>query len=494
MKTMTLESPVGSYQPQVLLMAPESGEDAHTLSLASQFFELGVPIELDEQWRAPTSPPKDLSAYKTCLVPASSKPRYDRDLDAFARRGGYLYRKYYPDAPDTSGIAIPHLIAYGRDVYFYGFAQACLTAGLTLNDPDFLAALRQRSHASLLNVYRQRIAEQDGAQNGPLPNWGDRIYTRNCDDTTLARFTGDPFWENTSRRFLERLRDSVDEVMDSSSDRIPPGRHLVMDYEGTSSHNPAMMGAVLMRHGQRLHDPSLTQAGVRVGTAYVRMSRVENNVVHQQRFHGNSVSELMCGVEVLCWLASVTGEVSWRKMAEATFRDTVEPCQNEEGLWHHVVSSRGRSACWSRATQWPVLWGTHALEAIADDWALGEKIRSCLERTYVVLERHQDPKRGLWRLVMNEPESRLESSATAALVYCHDRLREMAVLDDRHAPMIERAFEGLKTVYYGGGLGDCCRGTTHVSDPQSDYYRTRPLGWYEGSLFAGALASRMKSE
>ncbi|MBI4024963.1 MAG: hypothetical protein HY360_08270 [Verrucomicrobia bacterium] len=60
-------------------------------------------------------------------------------------------------------------------------------------------------------------------------------------------------------------------------------------------------------------------------------------------------------------------------------------------------------------------------------------------------------------------------------------------------------FYGHDIFFYGfvqasltAGLGACCRGTTHVSDPQSEYYRTRPLGWYEGSLFAGALASRVK--
>ncbi len=53
---MMIKIPVGNYQPQVLLIATESGEDSHTLSLVSQFLELGVPIELDEDWRVPTSP------------------------------------------------------------------------------------------------------------------------------------------------------------------------------------------------------------------------------------------------------------------------------------------------------------------------------------------------------------------------------------------------------------------------------------------------------
>lgn len=487
-----LESPRGHYQSQVLLLAPETGDDAHSRTLASHFLELGVPIELTDDWLLPTAPPRDLSRYRACFFPRSSKPRYDGDLDAFARSGGYVCEtKYYPDEAEVPPLDIAFFNSFGRDVLCYTMVQDYLLGGLTLNDPDFLKTLQRRSNSSLLNLYRLLIAKSDASQTGPLPNWGDRVYTRGCADIVLAKRTGDAFWEKTSRRFLERLRDSIEQVFAGSSQGNISVRYLGgVHTKDTSSHNPAMMGALLMREGKRLQDSSFTNAGIQVGKAFIRMSRVENDVVSQQRFRGCPVSEAMCGVDLLCWLASATQEASYYKMAEATYRRTIQPCQSEEGLWHHIIYPDRRAAFWSRASHWPVLWGTHALQAMPADSGLAEQLRGDLKRTYAALERHQDPKRGLWHLVINEPETRLESSATAGLVYSHDRLREMGVFDDRFAPMIERAFAGLKTVYYGGGLGASCRGTAFGVP---EYYRTRPIGWYEHSLFPGTLGQRLSS-
>ena len=50
-----------------------------------------------------------------------------------------------------------------------------------------------------------------------------------------------------------------------------------------------------------------------------------------------------------------------------------------------------------------------------------------------------------------------------------------------------RAFEGLKRLYYRGGTAAACRGTG--SGP-AQYYRTRPIGYYEMSLFTGAMGPR----
>jgi len=52
---------------------------------------------------------------------------------------------------------------------------------------------------------------------------------------------------------------------------------------------------------------------------------------------------------------------------------------------------------------------------------------------------------------------------------------------------LERAFEGIKRLYYRGGTAAACRGTGS-GPPQ--YYRTRPMGYFEMSLFNGAMAPR----
>lgn len=481
-----IDSPRGHYQPQVLLLAPETGDDAHSRSLASHFLELGVPIELTDDWLLPSAPPRDLNQYRVCLFPQSSKPRYDRDLNAFARDGGHLVQtKYYPDAAQVPSVDISHFIAYGRDVYLYGLAQSCTEHGLTLNDPAFLATLQRRPNTSMLANYQRRVTELDAVQTGPLPSWGDRVFTRAWTDIALARHTRDPFWDSTSRQYLERLRESIEQFIVRSPDGTIPSRYLGVNLADTSSPNPAMMGMLLMQRGRQLGDSKLIEAGIQAGMAYERLSRIERGI-----FYPPSCSEKMWGVGAFAWLAALTNEAAHLRSAEAMFRSVMAPCQHGEGLWAHSVTADGRrSALWSRGTQWPVLVMTHTLEALPADSPLAEQMRGCLERTYAALERHQDRQRGLWHLVMNEPDTRLESSATATLTYCHDRLRELGVLDNRYTPMIERAFQGLKTVYYAGGLGATCRGTAFGTP---EYYRTRPMGWYDsGTLFPATLGPRL---
>ena len=94
----------------------------------------------------------------------------------------------------------------------------------------------------------------------------------------------------------------------------------------------------------------------------------------------------------------------------------------------------------------------------------------------------------LSRLVTDEAASRVESSAAAGILYCHDRLREMDVLDDRYEGMTERALVGLKRLYYRGGLAASCRGT---ACGDINYYRSRPQGYQSHTHLLAALARRV---
>ena len=130
---------------------------------------------------------------------------------------------------------------------------------------------------------------------------------------------------------------------------------------------------------------------------------------------------------------------------------------------------------------------TRALAAAGADSEAARFMRATLARTEAGLARHQD-RGGIWRLVVDEPATRLETSAASALVYCHDRLRELGAVDGRRDALFERAFAGLKRLHYRGGLAASCRGTATGA---AEYYRTRPLGYYDLGLFAATLAPHL---
>ena len=62
------------------------------------------------------------------------------------------------------------------------------------------------------------------------------------------------------------------------------------------------------------------------------------------------------------------------------------------------------------------------------------------------------------------------------------------MLDDRYAAMADRAFTGLKRLYHRTGLAASCRGT---ACGDLNYYRTRPQGFANTSLFPASLGSRV---
>src|ERR1051325_10613324 len=128
--TNPLGSPVGHYNPQVLLLAPEGGEDPFTKSLLAQFLQLGVAVELDEHWHLPTKPPRDLSTYKVCCFP-STATKYEADLNAFFRGGGFLpFTQYYPVETQADRNQVhPYPLLYSRDVYAWALANSLLEGG-----------------------------------------------------------------------------------------------------------------------------------------------------------------------------------------------------------------------------------------------------------------------------------------------------------------------------------------------------------------------------
>jgi rhamnogalacturonyl hydrolase YesR len=130
---------------------------------------------------------------------------------------------------------------------------------------------------------------------------------------------------------------------------------------------------------------------------------------------------------------------------------------------------------------------TRSLPAVDSSSEIAEFMRDEIAKTYAGLERFQDPEKGLWHLVMDEALTPVETSASGAIIYCYERLHEWGMIERKHDAMIERAFAGMKRLYYRGGFAGCCRGTG-FGVPH--YYRSRPMGYFNSSLGLAAMATR----
>ncbi len=480
-----LASPVGQYAPELLMLAPESGEDLNTRSLVAQFLELGVALELDADWRLPTSPPRDLSAYKACIFPESARSRYDADLDAFYRRGGYLgYFKYYPLSGTEQAGGIHHYFtSYGRDAYFFHVANVLLECGLAPGNPDFARALESRAVGPMIPESRGLFFARFGKRDlRRWESWGDTAYTQLIANAALASALGDREWSDLVSYCLTKVHEVVPDAL---SGTVSETRALT---ESPSIGIP-MLGELLMAHGERAGDAAMTRSGFDLVRYFVdRAGEVQGAV--SSRYMRLLWSESLMPVPSFYWAARMSGEKKYAQLADKLVRTVTEKNQRPDGLWHHWSNGRGgRGACWSRGCGWPVLAMTRALAAVEPGGASAAYMRAAVTRTFRGLARHQDP-RGIWHLVVDEPETRLESSAAALLIYGSDRLGQSGGGSARRDTAVERAFTGLKRLYYRGGLAASCRGTATGT---ADYYRTRPLGYFDLGLFPAALAARRGS-
>ena len=196
----------------------------------------------------------------------------------------------------------------------------------------------------------------------------------------------------------------------------------------------------------------------------------------------------MMWVAPLLWLSKCTGERRHAEFAERFLRHICAATHADNGLWHHWknLSSGEKGAFWSRMQMWPMFVMTECLEAIEPDSSLAEFLRAEIRKTLAGMERVQD-EAGMWHLVADEPDSRIESTVGQHAIYAIDRLREMGVIDNRYAEMADRAFAGLKRLYYRTGLAASCRGT---ACGDLNYYRTRPQGFANTSVFPASLGPR----
>lgn len=479
-----LTSPVGHYKPELLLLAPETGEDANTLSMVAQLLELGVAIELDENWRLPAAPPKDLSAYKACCFPDSAKAKYDDDLNAFYRNGGFLgYFKYYPAQSDPQMTTVHHFFqSYGRDVYFWTLANVLMEGELTRDDPEFAGTMEARSVGSMIADYRQAMFARYDRPLETWTNWGDPGYTQFVSNFALAETLKDDGWLQLANHCLQAMNDHREVIF---SRQVTENQ-----LEGTVDAYAPMMAGLLMHRGVKTHNQQWIESGIELARFFLDHCRILDGAVVEKWMH-TLWSESMLLVPTLCWLARVTGEKKHAMDASNTVRAVTAATHHANGLWHHWGDKNGKKgAFWSRGTQWPLLWMTQALPAVAPGSEIAEFMRDEIVKTYDALEKFQDPQKGIWHLVIDEPETRCESSASSAIIYCYDRLREMDAILPKYGDRIERAFRGLKRLYYKAGLAANCRGTGFGL---SEYYRTRPMGWYGNSLFNAAMATRHAS-
>lgn len=174
--------------------------------------------------------------------------------------------------------------------------------------------------------------------------------------------------------------------------------------------------------------------------------------------------------------------------------DATRRCNlREDGLFAHISrDGRPGAGAWGRGQTHALYGMIYMLEEMDRKHPAFDRIVAVLNTVGRALQKHQDPETGLWRNLIDNPASRLESSCSTGISYCYARgIREGWIDRATFEPMVRRAWDGLKLLYWRNGLAANCRGTATGNDA---YYIARPQGWVWMPHYVMTLAEKLQAD
>ena len=199
---------------------------------------------------------------------------------------------------------------------------------------------------------------------------------------------------------------------------------------------------------------------------------VYNNENHQQMWDDT----LMMSVLPLAKIGKLLDRPEY--VEEATYQFLVHVqylMDRETDLWFHGWTFDGHhnfaQARWARGNSWLTIAIPEFLELVdlPENNATRRYLLQVLESQVSALAKCQDDS-GLWHTLLDDPQSYLESSATAGFAYGILKAVRKRYIDASYAPVAEKAIQGvIKHINPAGELTQTSFGTAMGND--LDFYR-----------------------
>jgi len=199
---------------------------------------------------------------------------------------------------------------------------------------------------------------------------------------------------------------------------------------------------------------------------------VYNNENHQQMWDDT----LMMSVLPLAKIGKLLDRPEFVEEATYQFLMHVQYLMDREtGLWFHGWTFDGHhnfaQARWARGNSWLTIAIPEFLELVdlPENNATCRYLLQVLESQVSALAKCQDDS-GLWHTLLDDPQSYLESSATAGFAYGILKAVRKRYIDASYAPVAEKAIQGvIKHINPAGELTQTSFGTAMGND--LDFYR-----------------------
>jgi rhamnogalacturonyl hydrolase YesR len=484
--------------PQLLVVSGNGPDHPVMRSAISQLLEQGIWFQTDDEQQLPSKLPERLDGYRAILLdePAAEAVITDevqrRRLQEFAAGGGFVFRMETPPVPtaapsessskpgsravaakDTSAAHANHWIDL---VTSHRCHEMITHAGLKRFHPgarrQWLDFREDRMLAELKARLVPRISRAHSLNEFALHHWkaACALIDAGHDDVRPALIRGielsaadiaEPIdhdrvsgyfgliWlaeQTGQRKWLEQAQALVDDVI-----RRRP-RHMGVMAGGGFVDDPLGLGNAASE-STALHRSGSTNRRDVVWTEFLH-------------FHGPTLASL----------ARVTGDRRYLDEAMKTVEHVQRYHLRPDGLLAHCTRyGRPVAGAWTRG-QTHALYGLlYMLEELKPDQPEFRTVLKLVEQVGEGLMGVQDSRTGLWRNLIDHPASRLESSGTTGIAYVYGRCVREGWLDrDRFEPMVLKGWDGVRTLYWRGGVAANCRGTGTGDEA---YYLARPQGW-----------------
>ncbi|MFI4850898.1 MAG: glycoside hydrolase family 88 protein [Gimesia chilikensis] len=192
---------------------------------------------------------------------------------------------------------------------------------------------------------------------------------------------------------------------------------------------------------------------------------------------------------ILAVVGRLTGDPKYYDMAMKHWRFIQKLDQRPDGIYRNSPLS---DAAWGRGNGFPALGLALVLSELPMHSPLREQFVEGHRQHLEALSKHQDPT-GMWHQVIDHPESYREMTSTCMITFAMIRgVREGWLDESVYTPLIEKAWEGIKTrVAPNGTLVDVCTGTGKQKNLRGYLDRMAILG---NDARGGAMAFIVSNE
>ena len=332
-------------------------------------------------------------------------------------------------------------------------------------------------HQTTARLVMSRLASaRDGGENDhlTLDTWewpqGVAVYAM----MKVWQATGDP-------EMLRRVRDWYD-------------RHLRKGLPGRNINTTApMLGMTLLYEATREERWRLLIADwaewVMNGLPRTREGGFQHITTHDENPQQLWDDTLFMTVLFLYRAGVALERPEWREEAKYQFLLHIKYLHAPEtGLWYHGFTFEGRhhfaGAFWARGNSWFTAGAVDFLDWLPEDDCAYRLILTTWREQCEALRALQDDS-GLWRTLLDHPDSYPETSASAAIAYGLLKGVRLGLLDESYQACADRAMQGvLGQVDADGLVHGVSYGTPMGHD--LDFYRNvplRPTAYGQGLVF-----------